>query len=210
MVKQVLVHEAPIAFRVLLGQAAVLVQIHGGHLGEIQVALVVPLHQLGVGPHRGAARCQAQHAVGFHDDLRGDDVGCLAGHILVIFCTNDLHTNNLPVFYGPRSAAVIQLLSVYHRTAGSTIPAKRQRTEQEPPGPGTNTRPRRPQECFLAESTSFSANMSVAGAVRYSIFFSSSYTNCTLVPMTTWQVLLSGRMTPAAPAAFTAFSSTWV
>ena len=44
----------------------------------------------------------------------------------------------------------------------------------------------------------------------YSIFFSSSYTNCTLVPMMTWQVVLSGRMTPAAPAALTAFSSTAV
>ena len=42
----------------------------------------------------------------------------------------------------------------------------------------------------------------------HSIFFSSSYTNWTLVPMMTWQAFLLGRMTPAAPAAFTAFSST--
>ena len=55
VVKQVAVHEAPVAFRVVLGQAAVLVQVHGGDLREINVALVVPLHQLLVGPHRGAA-----------------------------------------------------------------------------------------------------------------------------------------------------------
>ena len=48
LVKQVLVHKAPIAFGVLLGQAAVLVQIDGGDLREIQVALVVPVHQLSV------------------------------------------------------------------------------------------------------------------------------------------------------------------
>ena len=45
-------------------------------------------------------------------------------------------------------------------------------------------------------------------ALCYSIFFSSSYTNWTLVPMITWQAVLLGRMTPAAPAALTAFSST--
>ena len=188
----------------------VFIQIYCRNLREIQISLVIPFNQLIISSDWRRSCCQSQYTVWFHDHLCRDDIRCFPAHVLVIFCTNDLHTNNLPVFYGPRSAAVLQLLSVYHRTAGSTIPAKRQRTKQEPPGPGTNTRPRRPQECFLAESTSFSAKMFVTSAVRYSIFFSSSYTNCTLVPMTTWQVVLSGRMTPAAPAAFTAFSSTWV
>ena len=91
LVEQVAVHEAPVAFRVLLGQAAVLVQIDGGHLRKIDVALVVPVHQLCIRAHRGAAGRQTQHTVRFHDDLRGDDVCRLAGHILVVFCTNDLH-----------------------------------------------------------------------------------------------------------------------
>ena len=91
MVEQVLVHEAPIAFGVLFGQSAVLVEVDGGHFGEVEVALVIPLHQLCVSAHRGASGRQTQHTVRFHDDLRGDDVCRLAGHILVVFCTNDLH-----------------------------------------------------------------------------------------------------------------------
>jgi hypothetical protein len=91
VVEQVLVHEAPIAFGMLFGQAAVLVKVDGGDFGEVEVALVVPLHQLRIRAHRGAAGRQTQHAVRLHDDLRGDDVGSLAGHILVVFCTNDLH-----------------------------------------------------------------------------------------------------------------------
>ena len=91
MVEQVAVHKAPVAFRVLLGQAAVLVQIDGGDLRKIQISLVVALHQLLVCAHGGAAGSQTQHAVGLHDDLCGNDVCCLAGHIGVVLCTNDLH-----------------------------------------------------------------------------------------------------------------------
>ena len=58
-VEQVTVHEAPVAFRVLLGQSALLVQVDGGHLEKIDVALVVPLHQLLVCAHRGASGGQA-------------------------------------------------------------------------------------------------------------------------------------------------------
>ena len=99
MVEQILVHEAPVAFRVLLGQPAVLVEVDSGDFGEVDVALVVPLHQLCIRAHRGAAGRQTQHAVRLHNDLRGDDVGSLAGHILIILCTNDLHNGNLLIFY---------------------------------------------------------------------------------------------------------------
>ena len=59
-----------------------------------------------------------------------------------------------------------------------------------------------------AGATSLPHKLRSECCVRYSIFFSSSYTNWTLVPMITWQAFLLGRMTPAAPAALTAFSST--
>ena len=91
LIEQILVHEAPVAFRVLLGQAAVLVQIDGGHLRKIDVALVVPVHQLCIRANGGAAGRQTQHAVGLHNDLCRNDIGCLAGHIRIILCTNDLH-----------------------------------------------------------------------------------------------------------------------
>ena len=65
MIEQVAVHEAPVAFRVVLGQAAVLVQVHGGDLREINVALVVPLHQLLVGPHRVPPVARPSTQLGF-------------------------------------------------------------------------------------------------------------------------------------------------
>ena len=95
MVEQVAVHKAPVAFRVLLGQDA-------GDLGKVQVALVVPLDQLFIGTHGGTAGGQAQHAVGLHDDLGRDDVGGLAGHVVVIFCTDDLHKKIPPDLFGVR------------------------------------------------------------------------------------------------------------
>ena len=91
LAEQVLIHEIPVALGMLLGQAAVLVQIDGGHLRKIDVALVVPVHQLCIRAHGGAAGRQTQHAVGLHNDLCRNDIGCLAGHIRIIFCTNDLH-----------------------------------------------------------------------------------------------------------------------
>ena len=91
MVEQIAVHKAPVAFRVILGQAAVLVQIDGGDLRKIQIPLVVALHQLLVGANGGAAGSQTQHTVRLHDDLRRNDVCGLAGHISIVLCTNDLH-----------------------------------------------------------------------------------------------------------------------
>ena len=90
-IKQVAVHKAPVALRMLSGQAAVLVQVDGGDFREVNVILVVPFHQLLVDAHGGAAGGQTQHAVGFHDDLRRDDVGGLAGHVIVVLRANDFH-----------------------------------------------------------------------------------------------------------------------
>ena len=46
MVEQVAVHEAPVALRMLLRQAPVLVQVDGADLGEVQLALLITLYQL--------------------------------------------------------------------------------------------------------------------------------------------------------------------
>ena len=91
VVKEIVVHEAPVALGILTRQTAVFVQVDGGHFRKVHVALVVPVDQLLIGAHGGAAGGQAQHAVGFHDDLGRDNVGRFAGHILVVFCADDLH-----------------------------------------------------------------------------------------------------------------------
>ena len=114
-IEQVAVHEAPVAFGMLLGQAAVLVQVDAGDLGEVQVALVVPLDQLFIGTHGGAAGGQAQHAVGFHDDLSRDDVGSLAGHVIVVFRADDFHRDFLLIIGAGRWGPPF-LLTLYYTT----------------------------------------------------------------------------------------------
>ena len=98
-VKQVAVHEGPVAFGMLAGQTAVFVQVDGVYFRKIKVALVVPFNQLFVGANGGAAGCQAQHAVGLHDDLCRDDIGRFAGHIIIIFCTNNFHGEHLLILF---------------------------------------------------------------------------------------------------------------
>ena len=134
MVKQVAVHEAPIALGVLLRQAAVLVQVDGRDLGEVDIALVVPLDQLLVGAHGGAAGGQTQHAVGLHDDLRRDDVGGLAGHVVIILSTDDLH-KKIPPDISERARSVILICiiprcaMVYHDLNLNFIPKFRFQTK---------------------------------------------------------------------------------
>lgn len=64
------------------------------------------------------AGSQTQHAVGLHDDLRRNDVCCLAGHIGVVLCTNDLHDKR-PLFFiyslwAVHSGTHPHLVQVYH------------------------------------------------------------------------------------------------
>lgn len=83
-----------------------------------QISLVVPLHQLLISANGGAAGSQTQHTVGLHDDLRRNDVCCLAGHIGVVLCTNDLHDKR-PLFFiyslwAVHSGTRPHLIQVYH------------------------------------------------------------------------------------------------
>ena len=65
MVKQVGVHKIAVALVVGAGQAAILVQVDGAHLGEVQLALAVHADEVAVNGHRRAARGKAQLGVGF-------------------------------------------------------------------------------------------------------------------------------------------------
>ena len=65
-------------------KAAILVQVVGADLGKVDVALLVPSSELLVGTDRGGAGGKTQHAIGLEDNLRRDDIGGLAAHILVV------------------------------------------------------------------------------------------------------------------------------
>ena len=95
MVKQVRTHEIGVALVMILGKAHILVQIHGLHPGEVQVAGLILGDQLLVGAHRAGAGGQAQHAVGLQIDLGGDDIGGLPAHVGVILGNNQSHRKKL-------------------------------------------------------------------------------------------------------------------
>ena len=91
-VKEVLVHKITVALVVFRGEAQVFIQVYGLDLGEVQVALLVPVDELVIHPHGAGAGSEAHHAVGLQDDLGGEDIGRLAAHGPIIFGHVDLHS----------------------------------------------------------------------------------------------------------------------
>ena len=92
-------HEVPVTLIVGSGQAAVLVQIHGGDFGEVQIADLVPvLDQALVGADRRTASGKTQYTVRLCDNLSSDDVRSLAGHFRIVLCFDDSHGNYLLPF----------------------------------------------------------------------------------------------------------------
>ena len=91
MVEQVGAHKVSVALVVILGQAHVLVQVHGSDLGEVQITGFVLGDQFLVSTHGAAAGCQAQHAVGLQINLGSDNIGGLAAHVVIILGTNQSH-----------------------------------------------------------------------------------------------------------------------
>ena len=46
MIEQILMHEVVVALVVVTCQPLILVEVHGANLGEIEITLLIPLHQL--------------------------------------------------------------------------------------------------------------------------------------------------------------------
>ena len=80
VVKEIVIHEVAVTLLVSGGETEILVQVHGGDLGKAEVAVFAALDELLVCADGSGARGQAQHAVGFDDDLSGDYVGRTAAH----------------------------------------------------------------------------------------------------------------------------------
>ena len=91
VIEQVLLHEVVVALGVIVGQATVLVQVVGAHLGEVQVAGLVGLDEVLIGANGRGAGGETQNAAGIHDDLGGDEIRCLAAHVLIVGGMNDTH-----------------------------------------------------------------------------------------------------------------------
>ena len=73
-------------------QAAVLVQVVGAHLGEVQIAGLIGLDEVLVGADGRGAGGKTQHAGGVGHDLSGDDGRRLAAHVLVVLGVDDTHS----------------------------------------------------------------------------------------------------------------------
>ena len=92
-IKKVVVHEVAVALVVGDGKAPVLVQVHRGDLGEVHLALLVPLDQVLVRADGAGTGGQAQHTVGLEDHLGGQDIGRLPAHGGVVRRFVNTHTD---------------------------------------------------------------------------------------------------------------------
>ena len=101
--EKMLVHVVVIALVALPRKALVLVEVDRLDGREVDIALVVPVGQLGVDTLGRRAGGQPEHAVGLHDHLRGDDVGGLAAHVVVVL-RNVYSHGRFPLFAAALSA----------------------------------------------------------------------------------------------------------
>ena len=91
VVEQVVVHEVSIALIMLGAQTHILVQIHGAHLGEVQIAIRTAADQFLVSAHGRAAGSQAQNTVRLQHHLSRQQVSHLAAGIIIVFRTDKSH-----------------------------------------------------------------------------------------------------------------------
>ena len=68
-----------------------LLLVDGAHGGEIELAFVIPFHELIVSADRGRARRETEHAVGAHHDLSGKQFRRLVAHFFIRLCTDYFH-----------------------------------------------------------------------------------------------------------------------
>ena len=124
-------HKIIITLIIFLSKTLVFIQINRCYSGKIQVAFVVPIHQLGICPDRRGTRSKPQHAVRFHNNLGGDNICRLSAHVIVVFCFDNFHFN----YHAPFSIKIV------HN-------ANRRRPKGLRPDWLRNQRPRRKQACL--------------------------------------------------------------
>ena len=89
MIEEMLIHEVVVALGIVVRDTKVLVEVIRADLGEVDIALLVPIDKLVIGANGRIARSKAQNTVGLEDNLSRNDVGCLAAHVRIIASAND-------------------------------------------------------------------------------------------------------------------------
>ena len=94
MVKEIVVHEVPVALVVLVRQTEVLIHIKGDDVGEGDLPGLVHAHQLPVHADRGGSCRKAEHEgalILVAVDLRRNIVRRPFTHIFIVFLNNNPH-----------------------------------------------------------------------------------------------------------------------
>ena len=109
MIKEVVMHEIPIALIVFMGKPQIFIHIEGDHIGKTQfTSLIHPCQFLIHADGAGTCR-QAKHErtiLLMSPDLRSDIVRCPLAHLVVIFLNHYTHYHVLS-FCGLSAATVL-------------------------------------------------------------------------------------------------------
>ena len=106
MIKEIIMHEVPVALVVLFGKSYILVHVEGNDVLEGNLACLIHSYQLIVDADRGGAGGKAQNERSVflvRLDLSRNVISCPFAHVVVIFLNNYSHFNLL-VFFARRAA----------------------------------------------------------------------------------------------------------
>ncbi len=90
-VEEVVVHEIAVALVMVARQPDVLVEVEGGHPGEVQAFGSVQADELLVEPDGRGARCQPEHGVRLGADEVRDDFRRCGRHLGIVRTDHDFH-----------------------------------------------------------------------------------------------------------------------
>ena len=97
MIKELMVHEIPVALFIRSVQSSVFVQIDCPDSRKIKIAALIRFDQLLIGTDRCGTGREPQNAVRLLNNHGADDGGCLAADCFIIFFSVDSHLYVTPL-----------------------------------------------------------------------------------------------------------------
>ena len=123
LVKEVLVHKIPIALVVVRADRIILVKVHRGNLGEINLTGLVHLGKLRIHPLGGGSGSKTEHGIGLLLHNISNDFSGLCGNLCIVLANDNLH-GKFSFSSGKLRFRQNNALSAHYNTIVILLPAK--------------------------------------------------------------------------------------